>query len=283
MKLKSLVKLLKRKIIMIDTDLVKAKNDEIIKIIQDAGELLLNYFHKINELTVERKQGEGLVSEADRETEKFLFEKLTSIVPEAKFIGEESSFDDGQKSIAKGVQWIIDPLDGTSNFLSGFNYFCVSVALCFDGEPIFGWIYRPSTKETFSAVKGEGAFLNKKVLTTQERSIKDALLVTGFCVEKGQKFDAEFELFKKVMEHTRGIRRLGSAALDICYCSTQLWGGFWERGLSPWDVAAAGLIALESGLKVTSYQGNEFDPFDSSIIVGNPIAHRELLRVINNN
>ena len=225
---------------MIDIKKIKTKEDEIIKIIEDAGTLLLSYFERINQLTIERKKGEGLVSEADKETEKFLIKSLSSIVPEATFIGEESSFNEGQENIPHGIQWIIDPLDGTSNFLSGFNYFCISVALCFNGEPIFGWIYRPSTKELFTAVKDEGSHLNKTKLLTQDRSIKDALLVTGFCVEKGQEFDREFDLFKKIMRNTRGVRRLGSAALDICYCSNQLWGGFWEkdfpRGMLPQQV-----------------------------------------------
>lgn len=260
----------------------------ISKIIFEAGELLLNFQKKLSVLEIERKTGEGLVSNADKETEKFLIKKISEIYPESEFIAEEDSFQSQEKALKNDkLHWLIDPLDGTNNFLSDFDYYSISVAAFYKNEVILGWVYRPSTSELFFSKKGEGSFLIKngeeKRVEMTKKNLASAMLTTGFCVEKGLKFDEEFEIFKNVMGSCRGIRRLGSAALDLCYSATGPWNGFWERGLSPWDVAAGALFVLEAGGSVTNYKGENFSPFDSSILAASQPAHRELLSLIGKN
>lgn len=258
-------------------------------LIYSAGDLLRDFWNKRSDLKIDYKKGQGLVSEADKNVENFLIDGLRKILPEAKFCAEENSFIQNydESELMSGYSWMIDPLDGTSNFLSGFDYFSISVALCFNGVPIVGIVYRPVRGDFFSAIKGEGAFyenkdigkdraLISKDLTRPER-LKDSLLCTGFAGEKGVKFDQEFEVFKKMMMASRGVRRLGSAALDLCYLAGGSWHGFWEKGLAPWDVAAGGLICLESGLSVFNLDDEKFSPFHQSIIACSPNIKVDLL------
>lgn len=269
--------------------MIKENHSSIVEIIESAGEILKDYFKKLESLSIYNKPGEGLVSEADIETEKFLIKEIKKLYPKSNFIAEES-YQKEKKEIIKNseIYWLLDPLDGTNNFLSGFDYFSISLAAYFNEEVIAGFVYRPVTQELFFSYKGEGAFQRspdgqKKKIKIKNINLKSCMLTTGFCVEKGQEFDKEFDIFKDVMTNCRGIRRLGSAALDLCYSSSGPWGGFWERELSPWDVAAGALVVLESGGKVTSYTGEKFSPFSRSIVASSDNAHQELLELIGKN
>ncbi len=265
------------------------KTGDVEKVIRSSGKMLLNYQGMLEKLNIEHKKNEGLVSEADKETEKYLINKISLVCPDSEFIAEESSFDTKNKKLKnKKLHWLIDPLDGTNNFLSGFDYYAISVAAFFDGEVQEGWVYRPSTQEMFYSKKGGGSTYQKganipEVVRKGPKSLTSSMLSTGFCVEKGQAFDQEFEVFKKVMGKCRGVRRLGSAALDLCYSALGPWDGFWERGLSPWDVAAGGLFATEAGLVVTNYSGEKFSPFDDTIIAATSGAHPDLVSLIGKN
>ena len=266
---------------------------KIKQIVLNGGDILRRYWGQRGSLAIDYKEGQGLVSKADKETEKYIINELKELLPNASFCAEESSFENGfdQKKLEKGYCWMIDPLDGTNNFLSGFDYFSISVALAFDGLPVIGIVYRPLRGDLFSAVKNKGAFYENVLLDSEKEKIegklnrphklKDALLCTGFAGEKGISFEREFEVFKKVMFSSRGIRRLGSAALDLCYLAKGSWHGFWEKGLAPWDVAAGGLICLEAGLKVENLEGESFSPFNKTIISCCAEIKQELLTTLN--
>lgn len=258
-------------------------------IVYEAGELLVKFWNERPKLKIDYKEGQGLVSNADKEVENFLIKKLSVLCPEANFCAEESSYNNSYniEKLKKGWSWIIDPLDGTNNFLSGFDYFSISVALCKNGLPEIGIVYRPIRGDFFIAEKGKGSFFENKQNSTLRTKInrgsyhpnklKDSLLCTGFAGEKGIKFEVEFEIFKKLMMNSRGVRRLGSAALDLSYLARGSWQGFWEKGLAPWDVAAAALICQESGIEVFDLDGQEFSPFNATIVACDPAIKLEFL------
>lgn len=257
------------------------------------GDFLTKKQKRLGSLKVSHKEAQGLVSNADIDAEKKLIRYLSPLLPHAFFLAEESAFQEfgNQKSFylefkKKEYSWIIDPLDGTTNFLSGMDYYCICLCLVHFGKPILSVIYRPGTDEMYSAIAGHGSYIEKagkkkKIsLAESPRKLKDTLLVTGFACEKGEEFDQEFELFQKMMSKGRGIRRMGSAALDICLVAQGIFGGFWERGLAPWDVAAASLIVQEAGGKVTDYEGRAFNPFQASIVACPSVLHRQMLTAI---
>ncbi len=268
---------------------------EVCGIAEQAGKRLEKRRRKLESLTITSKEAQGVVSEADVEAEKFIIKKLKPLIGSATFLAEESAFlEFGGKPEAyrhfldHDYAWIIDPLDGTTNFLNNLDYYCVCICLVKKGVPILGLVYRPSSGEFFTALKGKGAFLSapgkrrrKLEIGTAAKKLKNSLLVTGFACEKGAEFDQEFMLFLKMMKNSRGIRRMGSAALDLCLVAQGIFDGFWERGLAPWDVAAAGLICKEAGAVVTNYESERFHPFQSTIVASNRKISKELLCTIN--
>ncbi|MDC1175262.1 inositol monophosphatase family protein [Bacteriovoracaceae bacterium] len=259
-----------------------------------AGDKLERYQKKLSKLQVTHKDAQGVVSEADINTEKFIIKNLRKIFPMADVLGEEDYYVQNKKNTgwenfkSKEWLWIIDPLDGTSNFLSGLEFYCVCICLAHYGKPKLAVIYWPNKKKSYLAIDGEGSSIldrttrKKKVLKIKDNKkvLRDSLVVTGFAAEKGEPFDKEFDLFKNVMAKARGVRRLGSAALDMCLVSEGLFGAFWERGLAPWDMAAAGLIAKESGLRVGTYQNKKFCPFEETICVGTKKTYPELITIL---
>ncbi|MCR9206137.1 MAG: inositol monophosphatase [Halobacteriovoraceae bacterium] len=275
---------------VLDSKKLKLLLKEVLPVVEAAGKKLVKHQKKIDLLKIDVKEAQGLVSNADVESENFLIKKLRPLVKGVEFLAEESAFAQfGNKKEAylaykkKEYTWIIDPLDGTSNFLSNLDYYCICICLAYFGEPILGIVHRPSSGETFYAIKGEGAFhtqigkKNKKLDISQSKgNLKSHLLVTGFACEKGEVFDKEFTSFKKIMSKSRGIRRMGSAALDMALVSQGIFGAFWERGLAPWDVAASSLIVKEAGGKVTDYEGQRFNPFQETIIASNKKIHGDL-------
>lgn len=275
---------------------IKKIHDRVVTIAETVGVKLLRWQRKLNDLKISSKDAQGVVSNADIEAENFLIKSLIPILPGAEFLAEESAYAKfGGKGKAlkeyakKEFTWIIDPLDGTTNFLNNMDYFGVCISLVHYGEPILGIVHRPPTQQTFSAIKGKGAFLTdlhgrKKRLKLDEtkKSLKDSLLVTGFACEKGAPFNREFTIFKRMMGECRGVRRMGSAALDICLVAQGIFDSFWERGLAPWDVAASSLILTEAGGVLTDYQGREFNPFLDTIVTSKKGLHTQVLNVINN-
>lgn len=262
-----------------------------------AAKHLLKKQKKISSLKIKVKKAQGLASEADVESEQIVIKGILKKYPGHFILAEESAFKEykGEMDRYKFLKekewvWIIDPLDGTNNFLNGLDYFGVCISLVHFGEPIIGVVLRPSNGDCFVAQINEGAHyfkfkdqfkkksksisLNKKI---EKKKLSDSLLVTGFTTEKGPVFDEEFDLFKQMVGKSRGIRRMGSAALDMCYVAYGIFDCFWERGLASWDVAASGLICLESGVRVTDYDGQKFHPFQSTIVCARHPIHNEIL------
>ena len=162
------------------------------------------------------------------------------------------------------------------------DYYSVCICLAIYGVPTVGVVYRPSNKDLFFSIKGQGSTYQNKGKSIRipkvknNKSMKDSLLITGFSTEKGQVSDEEFNLFKHISSNVRGVRRLGSAALDMCYVALGIFDGFWEGGLAPWDVSASGLICEEAGVKVTDYNGNPFSPFSDNFLVARQPFYNKL-------
>lgn len=273
---------------------LKKMSFEVMSVANDAGKLLKKYHRKIDKLKITAKEAAGVVSEADKKSEQFILKKLKKAFPEIPFLAEETTyeeFDDSRDYMnsfkSKDYCWIIDPLDGTSNFLNGMDYFAICIALVHKGNPVLGVVYNPITDDCFYAWKDGGAFVKKLNESSKaiklyknknSKSLRQSLFVTGFVTEKGELFDREFKIFKSFMCKTRGIRRMGSAALDLCLVARGVFDGFWEYGLAPWDVAAAGCICQEAGVKVTDYHGSKFNPFQESIVAVRSPLHGQVCR-----
>lgn len=271
---------------------LKKMTSEVILIANDAGNVLKKYYKKIDKLKITAKDAAGVVSIADKESEKFIINKLKQLYPSIPFLAEEMTYDehsdsDDYKNSFKGEDyyWVIDPLDGTTNFLNGLDYFAICISLVSKEKPVLGVVYNPITEDYFYAWKNGGAWYRnslfqkkaKKIfLKSNKKTLRESLFVTGFATEKGELFDREFAQFKKLMDKTRGIRRMGSAALDLCMVAKGVFDGFWEFGLAPWDVAAAGIICLEAGVKITDYRGRKFSPYNDTILAVRSPLHSKI-------
>lgn len=226
---------------------------------------------------IEEKTFNNLVTYVDKESEKKFVEALSKLFPEAGFVAEEGT---GERNLS-GINWVIDPLDGTTNFVHGVPVWCTSIALTVNDQPVLGVIYDPKQKELFSAVKGSGAWLNGERITTSDvHQLSTALLATGFPYDDFGRQDQYFRLLKDITRTTRGMRRLGSAALDMAWTACGRLDGFYEYGLSPWDIVAGTIIIREAGGTVTTFNGNENPVFGNDIICSNPHIYGELKAII---
>ncbi len=219
-----------------------------------------------------------LVTTADFESEKRLKTGLSGFFPDIPIVAEESFKGEG---VPEGFYWLIDPLDGTINFAHKLPWFAISVALMKGKEPLLGIIYNPITEEFFWAIKGEGAYLNDRAIkVSQTDNLIDSLLCTGFPVKYVmEKAYAFMPLFQKFMERCQGVRRFGSAALDLAYVACGRYEAFWEPYLHPWDTAAGMLLVLEAGGKVTDYFGHPYDPFKDTVVASNGLVHEEIIKL----
>jgi myo-inositol-1(or 4)-monophosphatase len=231
----------------------------------------------VHEHMAEVKSENNLVTYVDKESERRFVEGLRALLPEAGFVAEEGT---GERN-ASGLNWVIDPLDGTTNFVHGMPVWCTSIGLCDGIMPILGVIYDPNTDECFSAFKGGGAFLNDKpIRVSQVATVQQSLLATGFPYDDFGREEAYIELFRKLIRGTRGLRRLGSAALDMAWTACGRVEGFYEYGLNPWDVAAGAIIVQEAGGIVTEFNGGDNFIFGEDLVCTNGLTHDEMLRII---
>lgn len=248
-------------------------------------EVLLSYFGQLSK--VSEKNQAGLVSEADLESERVIAHYLRQEFPAIAIMGEEGTFQNPGQSLGaadrkKGL-WLIDPLDGTTNYVHQFPIYCVSIGLEYENELVVAACDVPVFKKTYTAKRGGGAFVEnidgKTKLSVSHRSkIEESLLATGFSTYDLS--DLPLQIFGELIRETRGIRRAGSAAYDLCMVAEGIFDGYWERNLSPWDTAAGALIVKEAGGVVTSYDADTYSPFDKSIVAGNPAIHTYLRRKI---
>lgn len=251
----------------------------MVKAASISGAILRKYYEqgRGTKLSISEKPGAGLVTNADIESEKACVKALRKLRPDFSFLTEEET---AERTPARG-RWIIDPLDGTTNFVHGFPMFCVSLAAEWDGEVIAAVIEHPILRETYTAILGGGAFLNgRRLQVSKTKTLADSLLSTGFTYRKTELLHTEMAAFEKLSGIARAIRRPGSAALDLAYTARGVFDGFWERRLSPWDVAAGLLLVREAGGTVTDFKGDERVIDSPSILATNSVLHRVLLDVV---
>ncbi|MFN5620636.1 MAG: inositol monophosphatase family protein [Flavobacteriales bacterium] len=231
----------------------------------------------VSEHMAEVKSENNLVTFVDKESERRFVEGLRQILPEAGFVAEEGT---GEPS-ASGLNWVIDPLDGTTNFVHGMPVWCTSIGLCQGNEAISGVIYDPSSNECFTAWKGGGAFLNgKPIRVSNIPTLEQSLFATGFPYDDFGKEEAYIALFRDMMRSTRGLRRLGSAALDMAWTACGRVEGFYEYGLNPWDVAAGCILVQEAGGMVADFSGGDNYIFGEDLVCTNALVHKEMLKKI---
>jgi len=252
--------------------------DFAIQTAQEAGRLLSERFRRTS-LAVTRKGEIDLVTEADLASERLIVERIRSYHPRHSILAEEGG-DVTRDEQTSEYKWIIDPLDGTTNYAHGYPCFCVSVALELAGEIVIGVVHDPTRDETFAAERGEGATLNgRRVRVSGIEDLNRALLCTGFPYDvRGR--DQFARHFHNFIQHAQAVRRDGAAALDLAYVACGRFDGFWEEGLRPWDVAAGKLIVEEAGGRVSHYDGRPFDVYTPPIVASNGVLHEELLRVL---
>jgi myo-inositol-1(or 4)-monophosphatase len=240
-----------------------------------SGKIINDLFGKITSIG---KKGEiDLVTEADLLSEKIIVEIIGRGFPRDSILTEEG----GESGRDSGRQWIIDPLDGTTNFVHSFPFFAVSIALRVDNGLVMGIVYNPVMDEYFEAVKGEGAFLNRRpIRVSQTGDLRESLMATGFPYRVYKEPEPMIELFKRMIVRAQGVRRPGAASLDLCYVASGRLDGFWEEGLYPWDTAAGSIIVTEAGGIVSDYRGEAYSPFQKSIVAANPIIHPKMLEVL---
>ncbi|QCK13438.1 inositol monophosphatase family protein [Mangrovivirga cuniculi] len=245
-------------------------------IISDVGNFILEESKNFKIEDIEKKGFNDLVSYVDKEAEKQLVENLVELIPGAGFIAEEGTIDkEGGR-----FRWIIDPLDGTTNFTHGLPVHCVSVALMEDEEILAGFIYEPSKDEFFHAIKDQGAFLNDEPISVSRvPDLANSLIATGFPYYDFGKMDDYVEILKAFMRSSHGVRRMGSAAIDLAYVACGRFEGFFEYNLQPWDVAAGALIVCEAGGVVSDFSGGSDYVFGREIVAANPV-HPEILETI---
>jgi len=248
-----------------------------IEIIRPVGEFILRERMHFNSDVVELKGFNDLVSYVDKSSEVMLVEGLSAILPGCGFITEEKTAGNSGEEYV----WVIDPLDGTTNYVHGIPCFCISVALLHRNIAVMGIVYELNFKELFYAWQGSPAFLNGKVISVSKRqSASESLVATGFPYTDFSKMKEYMLVFDWCMKNTHGLRRLGSAAADLVYVACGRFEAFYEYGLSSWDVAAGAFIVRQAGGRVTDFaDGNEF-LFGKEILATNSVVHNEFLTVI---
>lgn len=246
---------------------------DLERLARQAGRILSDGYEKDHQ--VDFKGVIDLVTEVDHASEAFLIAEISRLFPGHSFLAEESGASPAQTDHL----WIIDPLDGTVNYAHGVPMFCVSIAYAHQGRVVLGAVYEPMRDEMFSAERGKGSWLNGRPLkATQVTELQKSLLVTGFPYDAWHAIPSNFDYFTKLGKMTQGVRRLGSAAIDLCYVAAGRLDGYWELSLKAWDVAAGGLIAEEAGALVSSVSGDsDYLSTPLSIVVANPVLHAKLL------
>jgi myo-inositol-1(or 4)-monophosphatase len=247
-----------------------------IRAARSAGNILIRYFEHTDTLTITEKSKNEFVSEVDRAAEDAIIEVLRKAYPDHSMLGEESGSHEGNE-----YQWVIDPLDGTTNYLHGLPQFSVSIALKHKGQLEHAVVYDPLREEMFSATKGSGAFINdRRIRVTQRKGLDGALIGTGFPYRDQSQLDAYLAMFRDMIKDTAGLRRPGSAALDLAYVAAGRFDGFWELGLSEWDIAAGALLVKEAGGVVSDIGGGERYLESGNIIGGGLKTHAAMLKLV---
>ena len=249
-----------------------------IQTARDAGRLLAERFGR--NLRISNKSELDLVTESDLASERLIIDRIKTHYPRHAILAEESGASPPAGGASSEWRWIIDPLDGTTNYAHGYPCFCVSMGLEHQGRLQLGVVYDPMRDEVFSAERGEGAALNdKRIHVSSTPNLASALLCTGFPYDVRER--SEFARhFSNFIMNAQGVRRDGAAALDLAYVAAGRFDGFWEEGLKPWDVAAGALMIEEAGGRVSNYANGPLDIFNPPILASNGIIHEQMMQVL---
>lgn len=258
---------------------MKIDNDKILTVAQQAalsaGAYLNEHFG--TDPGIAYKGAIDMVTAKDKESQEIIYKIINDNFPGHSILGEEDLNEENDKDLV----WLIDPIDGTTNYARSLPAFCVSIALIKEGKTEVGVVYAPLLDEMFHAVRGGGAFLNKKpVRVSPEKDLGKALLATGFPYDRRESPQNNVDNFNKFIVRALGIRRMGSAAIDLCYTAAGRFDGFWEMKLQPWDTAAGLLMVQEAGGVVTDFSGKPFDPFMKECLAANHHIHKKMLEVL---
>jgi myo-inositol-1(or 4)-monophosphatase len=250
-----------------------------VKAARVAGSIINRAALDVERLAITTKGVNDFATEVDHAAEAAIIETLLTAYPGHGILAEESGRVHGAKH--SDYLWIIDPLDGTTNFIHGLPVYAVSIALAFRGKVEQGVVYDPTRNDLFVASKGRGAFLNDRRLRVSKRTrLAESLIGTGFPFRKGDNFHRYVEMFEQVMQHCAGVRRPGAAALDLCYVAAGWYDGFFETGLSAWDVAAGSLIITEAGGLVGNFTGEADFLYQREAVAGNPKVYAQLVQML---
>jgi myo-inositol-1(or 4)-monophosphatase len=248
-----------------------------VKAARKAGAVINRGANDLDRLTIHRKRQNDYVSEVDHAAEAEIIKILKEAYPTHGFYAEESGKDRAKNEYV----WCIDPLDGTTNFLHGNPHYCVSIALLHNGVPEQGVVFDPNRNELFTATKGSGAYLNeRRIRTSKLESFKDSLIATGFPFREESQFDEYVAQFSAMVRATAGLRRPGAAALDLAWVACGRVDGFWEIGLSPWDMAAGALLVREAGGRIGDLQGEDKFMESGKVVASNPKIFTQLLKTL---
>jgi myo-inositol-1(or 4)-monophosphatase len=252
--------------------------EEVIETAKAAGAFIRKQSETFEYSQVEMKGRNDLVSYVDKTAEEIIVNKLHTLLPEAGFVVEENT-----RSEKKECNWIVDPLDGTTNFIHGIPCFAVSIALEYAGEILLGVVYEVNRDECFYAEKNKGAFLNgKKIQVSSREKLSESLVATGFPIYNFEHIHNYFKALHHFMQHTHGLRRIGAAAADLCYLACGRVDAFFEYNLKPWDVAAGALIVMEAGGKVYDFKGGHDWLYGKELSASNALLDKEFNSVILN-
>ncbi len=247
-----------------------------LKAARRAGDLIIRSRDELDRIEVTEKSLNDFVTEVDIKAEEIIIQTIKEAYPDHAFLGEETGKHGDSDTV-----WIIDPLDGTSNYIHGFPHVCVSIAIQHKGVLEHGIIYDPLRQEIFTATRGGGARLNnRRIRVSQRRELTNALIGTGFPFRDKKLWDTYIKIFEQFFKESAGIRRAGSAALDLAYVAAGRLDGFWEFGLKPWDIAAGALLIKEAGGLVTDFNGSENFLESGNIVAACPKLLKSLLKVI---
>ncbi|HEY0857357.1 MAG TPA: inositol monophosphatase family protein [Albitalea sp.] len=250
-----------------------------IKAARAAGAIINRASLDLDLLKVNTKSPNDFVTEVDQAAEQAIIDVLLTAYPGHGILAEESGRTHGAQH--SDYVWIIDPLDGTTNFIHGFPVYAVSIALAFKGQVQQGVVYDPTRNDLFYASKGRGAFLNDKRLRVSKRTrMQESLVGTGFPFRKGDNFKRYVQMFEAVMQNCAGLRRPGAAALDLCYVAAGYYDGFFETGLNAWDVAAGSLMITEAGGLIGNFTGEADYLYQREVVAGNPKIYGQLVQIL---
>lgn len=254
-----------------DPTLLAAAVEAVVR----AGEIQMSRFGSA--IRVDKKGAIDLVTEVDLEVERTVRALIGERFPDHAFLAEEM----GESGGASRCRWVFDPIDGTTNYAHGIPIFCATLALEIDGDPTVGAVFDPNRQELYTAERGVGAWLNgRRLQVAATPALRDAIVVTGFPYDIRERLAGALGLFGGFLAEARAVRRLGSAAIDLCWVAAGRMDGFWEQGLKAWDTMAAALVVQEAGGRVTAIDGTSWKPYEGNVLASNGHIHDEMLAVV---